>query len=81
MKGVDPMENQQFFYNSTEKRKLERETLSVPDIAEILGIGKESAYQLAKENHFPVLHIGKKIVIPKEPFHEWLNKICKTIKL
>lgn len=44
------------------------------ELKEILGIGKNETYKLIKSGAFPIVRIGKRIVIPKEPFHEWLNK-------
>ena len=43
------------------------------ELKEILGIGKNATYKLIKSGAFPTIKIGKRIVIPKEPFHEWLN--------
>lgn len=46
---------------------------NIEDIISILNIGRNSAYNLIKENSFPVVRIGKLIRIPKEPFEEWMN--------
>ena len=40
--------------------------LSVPDLAEVLGISRAGAYELVKSKGFPALHIGNRILIPKE---------------
>ena len=48
-------------------------TLSVHDIMCILGIGKNQAYNLVHEGYFPVVYIGRKMVVPKTPFFDWLN--------
>ena len=48
--------------------------LSVHDVAEVLGISKSSAYMLVKENGFPRLKIGARVVVPREKFIEWINK-------
>lgn len=44
------------------------------ELKELLGIGKNETYKLIKSGVFPTVRIGKRIVIPKEPFLEWLNK-------
>ena len=46
---------------------------TVSEIAELLGIAKIKAYELAKSKDFPAIQIGRRIIIPKERFHEWLN--------
>jgi excisionase family DNA binding protein len=46
---------------------------TVDEMRQVLGIGRNSAYELVNSNQFPVKHIGKKIVIPIEPFKKWLN--------
>lgn len=47
---------------------------TVPELKELLGIGINQTYELARSGQFPVRHIGKKIVIPVKPFMEWLNE-------
>lgn len=47
----------------------------VEDIMKILDIGRNNAYNLVKENLFPVVRIGSSIRIPKEPFMLWLNGV------
>lgn len=44
------------------------------ELKELLGIGKNETYKLIKSGAFPTVKIGKRIVVPKEPFLEWLNK-------
>ena len=43
-------------------------------IAKTLGIAPSSAYELMRENDFPALHVGKRIVVPKEQFQLWVEK-------
>lgn len=45
------------------------------EIANILAIGKTSAYKLVKENHFKVVKIGATIRVSKMSFDEWLNSL------
>ena len=40
-------------------------TYTVEDIAKILNIGRSSAYNLVKEGHFKIVHIGNAIRISK----------------
>lgn len=47
-------------------------TYKVSDIAEILQISRTKAYEIVNRNLFPVIHIGKAIRIPIEPFERWM---------
>ena len=53
----------------------EKRTYTVSEIAEILGIGKSSAYNLVKENTFRTIRIGKTIRISRKSFDAWLNSL------
>lgn len=48
-------------------------TYKVDDIAEILNIGRTSAYNLVKEGHFKTVRIGTAIRISKKSFDDWLD--------
>ena len=48
--------------------------LSVPQIADILGIGRTNAYELVKEKDFPSLKIGSRIVIPRDKLIQWIEE-------
>lgn len=50
--------------------------LSVPQLATALGISRASAYALVKQNGFPSLSIGSRIVIPKDKLILWINQNC-----
>lgn len=48
-------------------------TYRVEDIADILDIGRSSAYELVKQGHFKTVRIGTAIRISKKSFDEWLE--------
>lgn len=48
--------------------------LSVPDLTEALGISRAGAYELVKSEGFPALHIGNRILIPKEELIAWIKE-------
>ena len=53
-----------------------RESLEIytyKDIMQMLGIGKNQAYQLIKSGQFPVIRIGKSYKISKQVFNHWLH--------
>ena len=50
----------------------ERITLTVREMAEMLGISYNTANQLTWRENFPVLQIGRKKLIPREALEAWL---------
>ena len=42
-----------------------KDVLGVEDLCEILGIGKNTAYKILKDNTIPNRRIGRKYIIPK----------------
>lgn len=62
--------------NDAENRPThERRTYTVDEIAEILDIGRTSAYKLVKQNLFKSVRIGTTIRISKKSFEEWMAKL------
>ena len=51
--------------------------LSVPDLTEALGISRAGAYELVKSEGFPALHIGNRILVPKEELIAWIRSNTK----
>ena len=51
--------------------------LSVPDLTEALGISRAGAYELVKSEGFPTLHIGNRILIPKDELIAWIKHSTK----
>ena len=62
-------------WNGTKNETPERRPYTVDDIAQILGIGRTSAYILVKEGHFKIVRIGNAIRISKRSFDEWLDSL------
>ena len=49
--------------------------LSVSQIADVMGISRAGAYNLAKSQGFPSIRVGvKRLCTPKVKFIEWLEK-------
>ena len=46
---------------------------SVPELAEILGIGRNSAYELVKSGKIKSVKIGKNIRLSKQALMDYLN--------
>ena len=51
----------------------EKAVYTVAEIQKLLGIGKNQAYDLVNSGVFPVKTVGKKKLISKVGFHNWLN--------
>ncbi len=47
--------------------------LNAETMAKVLGVSPSSGYELMHEPDFPALHIGNRIVIPKEAFIRWVE--------
>ena len=62
-------------WNGAKKGSPERRTYTVEEIAQILGIGRTSAYLLVKEGHFKIVRIGNAIRISKRSFDDWLDSL------
>ncbi len=52
---------------------MEKLVYSIQEAADLLGISRSYAYELARNGTIPVLELGKKRVIPKEKFLQWIN--------
>ena len=48
--------------------------LNAETVAKILGVSPSSGYELMHEKDFPALRVGKRIVIPKERFIQWVDQ-------
>ena len=48
--------------------------LNVQMIADVLGISRSKAYELASSKGFPSLKLGNRIIVPREQFVEWVRK-------
>jgi excisionase family DNA binding protein len=55
------------------KENPDRRTLSVPEAARLLGIGRNQAYLAARAGDIPSIRIGDRILVLKEPFEKLLE--------
>ena len=50
-------------------------TLTVEEMAEMIGISRSVAYQLVKERDFPVIRVSeRRLIIPKKSLEKWLDE-------
>jgi|GEM_PF-2194416 len=57
---------------------MEKVVYSVREIAAILNIGMNKAYDMIHERKIPAIKMGKVIRIPKKAFDNWLNSLSIT---
>ena len=43
-------------------------------ISKVLGVSLSSAYELMHDKEFPAVHVGNRIVVPKEQFQKWVEE-------
>ena len=48
-------------------------SLNANDIAEVLNISRGNAYTLLHREDFPTIHIGKRMVVPRARFIQWMK--------
>ena len=51
--------------------------LTVKEVSKVLGIARNSAFNLCKTEGFPCIRIfpgGKRIVVPRDKFIQWVEK-------
>jgi excisionase family DNA binding protein len=44
-------------------RAVDRPTLSIPEVARLIGVSKSHAYQMATEGMLPVMRLGRRVVV------------------
>ena len=48
-------------------------TLRAEQVAAVLGISRSNAYALIRQEHFSTLHIGKRMLVPKDRLIQWIE--------
>ena len=48
-------------------------SLNAKDIAAVLGISRANAYTLMRAKGFPTIFIGKRMIVPRDKFIEWMD--------
>ncbi len=52
---------------------MESLTYSVEDVARLLGIARNNAYERVRCGDIPSIRMGRRYLVPRERFHTWLN--------
>ena len=58
-------------YESYEQLPL---SLNAEDVSEILNISIGNAYNLFHRADFPTIHLGKRMIVPRDRFLAWIDK-------
>lgn len=53
---------------------IERRTLTVPEVAQMLGISRGAAYKAARSGELPAVRIGDRFVIPRSALEKLLGE-------
>ena len=48
-------------------------SLNANDIAAVLGISRANAYTLMRAKGFPTIFNGKRMIVPRDKFIEWMD--------
>ena len=48
-------------------------SLNANQVAEILGVARNTAYTLMQSEGFPTIHIGRRLVVPKDKLLQWMD--------
>ncbi len=52
---------------------MEKLTMTAKEAAEALQVSRPVIYELCKRPDFPVVHIGRKVLIPRDKLRAWVN--------
>ncbi len=50
-----------------------RVTLSVEEVAALLGLGRTAAYEAARRGEIPSRRLGRRVIVPVPALLEWLG--------
>ena len=73
-KEADPAIKQGTGSTSEQPVKIEPWCYSVEEAARILGVAKSSMYEVIRKNNIHHVFVGRRILLPKKNFHDWLEK-------
>lgn len=54
--------------------------LNVRMLANVMSISLSTAYELTRAEGFPTVHVGKRIVVPKDRLKQWVEENTCCIK-
>lgn len=57
----------------TEQTDITRRTVTVEEAGQLLGIGRNQAYEAVRRGDIPSIKIGKRLLVPKPALDKMLN--------
>jgi len=57
---------------------MERQTVTVEEAAQILGIARSSAYEAVRRGELPVIRIGRRYVVPRVALERMLGEVGES---
>lgn len=58
----------------------EKILLTIPEVAKLLGIGRNTAYELIHRRNFPVIRFGRAVRVPREALMQWIAEESRQSK-
>ena len=58
---------------------MEKVVLTVQEVQQLTGLGKNTVYQMVNRADFPKLRVGKRILIPCDAFMRWLEAQTENV--
>jgi len=58
---------------------MERQTMTVEEAAQVLGIGRSSAYEAVRRGELPVIRIGRRYVVPRAALERLLSEPQESV--
>ena len=55
-----------------------RLTLSVSEVAEVVGISRAHAYELIRTRQLPSVRLGRRLVVPRKALESFLESACQV---
>ena len=49
------------------------------DLSLILPVSRATLYRMAEQKRIPSLRIGRRVIIPREPFKKWIEQESETV--
>jgi excisionase family DNA binding protein len=56
---------------------MERQTVTVEEAAQVLGISRSSAYEAVRRGELPVIRIGRRYVVPRAALERMLSQVAE----
>lgn len=53
--------------------------LTIPQVADLLSISRAGAYALAHTPGFPVITIGKRLIVPRDDLFDYLDSMKQPV--